>query len=144
MGDFIIRTGDLVSITLDPPVVVPQLEGPVPLAGSAETITVSGMSVCLLGDEMPDELKEPMEYTAPPFTTPGTGTLMLTLAPDNTTVRTKAGGMPLLIKGGTFIATFTVEEPAMEPTPAGPIPDPELEKPGTAKFITANKTVSAG
>lgn len=144
MADFIIRTGDLVSIVIDPPTVVPQLEEPVPLAGSAGTITVNGMSACLLGDQMPDELMEPMEYTAPPFTTPGMGTLTLMLAPDNMTVRTTADDKPLLIKGGTFIATFTVEEPAMQPTPAGPIPDPVLEKPGTAQFITTNETVRAG
>lgn len=144
MADLIIRTGDLVSITIDPPAVVPQTGAPVPLAGSAETITVNGMSVCLLGDELPEELREPLEYTAPPFTTPGTGTLMLTLAPDNMTVQTVADDKPLLIKGGTFIATFTVEEPATQPTPAGPIPDPVLEKPGTAQFVTENETVSAG
>lgn len=142
MGDFIIRTGDLISIMIDPPAIVPELEAPIPLEGSAETITVNGMSACVLGDEMPDELMGPMEYTAPPFTVPGLGTLMVTLAPDNMTVQTVADG-PLLIKGGPFIATFTVEEPAMQPTPAGPIPDPVLEKPGTAQFITTNETVTA-
>jgi hypothetical protein len=143
VGDFIIRTSDMVSITIEPPAIVPQLEAPVPLAGSAETITINGLSVCLQGDEMPEELMEPMAYTSPPFTVPGMGTLRLTLAPDNMTVLTQQD-KPLLIKGGTFIATFTVTEPAMQPTPAGPVPDPVPEKPGTAMFITTNATVCAG
>lgn len=142
MGDVIIRTGDMVSIMIDPPAIVPQLEAPVPLEGSAETILVNGMPACVVGDEMPPELMVPMEYTAPPFIVPGMGTLMLTLLPDNMTVLTMADG-PLLIRGGPFIALFTVEDPAMQPTPAGPIPDPMIEKPGTAEFITTNETVFA-
>jgi hypothetical protein len=143
MGDFIIRTGDMISIMIDPPAIVPQLEAPVPLEGSAETILVNGMPACVVGDEMPPELMVPMEYSAPPFVVPGMGTLMLTLLPDNMTITTMADG-PLLIRGGPFIALFTVEEPAMQPTPAGPIPDPVIEKPGTAEFITTNETVMAG
>jgi hypothetical protein len=142
VGDVIIRTGDMVSIMIDPPAIVPQLEAPVPLEGSAETILVNGMPACVVGDEMPPELMVPMEYTAPPFIVPGMGTLMLTLLPDNMTVLTMADG-PLLIRGGPFIALFTVEDPAMQPTPAGPIPDPLIEKPGTAEFITTNETVFA-
>ena len=34
--------------------------------------------------------------------------------------------------------------PATQTTPAGPVPDPELAKPGTAEFITANTTAQAG
>lgn len=132
----------MVSIMIDPPAIVPQLEAPVPLEGSAETILVNGMPACVVGDEMPPELMVPMEYTAPPFIVPGMGTLMLTLLPDNMTVLTMADG-PLLIRGGPFIALFTVEDPAMQPTPAGPIPDPMIEKPGTAEFITTNETVFA-
>lgn len=142
MGDFIIRTGDMVRIMIDPPALVPMLEAPIPLEGSAENVLVNEMSACIVGDEMPPELMEPMAYTAPPFTVPGMGSLMLTLLPDNITVQTVADG-PLLIKGGPFIALFTVEEPAMQPTPAGPIPDPVVEKPGTAEFITTNETVTA-
>jgi Contractile injection system spike tip protein len=142
MGDFVMRTGDLVRITIPPPAVVPAVEGPVPLEGSGGPVTIDGMSVCLLGDELPEILAEPLPYTAPPFTVPGLGTLMLTLMPSNLTVITQKG-KPLLIKGEPFTAMFTVTEPAMQPTPAGPVPDPDLEKPGTAEFITTNETVSA-
>jgi hypothetical protein len=143
MADFVLKTGDLVKITIPPPAVIPAIEAPVPLVGSAETVTITGMSACLLGDELPLEIAEPLPYTAPPFTVPGMGTLKLTLTPANQTIQTKKG-KPLLIKGGPFVAMFTVSEPAMQPTPAGPVPDPLVEKPGTAEFITTNEIVTAG
>jgi len=33
------------------------------------------MLVCLEGDELPPMLRAPTPYTAPPFVTPGTGTI---------------------------------------------------------------------
>jgi hypothetical protein len=143
MGDFIIRTGDSIKVTIPPPAIVPALEGPIPLTGTSASLTVADMRACLLGDELPPMLREPLPYTAPPFSTPGTGTLTVTLLPTNMTEQTR-NGKQILIKGGQFIAMFAVEEPAMQPTPAGPIPDPVLEKPGTAEFITTNETVKAG
>jgi hypothetical protein len=142
MGDFVMRTGDTITITIDPPTIVPQLQAPVALTGSGGSVTVNGMSVCLVGDEIPVQIKGPLEYTAPPFTQPGVGTLTLTLLPPNMTSQTMMG-KPLLIKGGPFVAMFMVTEPAMQPTPAGPVPDPLLEKPGTAQFTTTNDTVRA-
>jgi hypothetical protein len=143
VGDFVLRTGDTVKVTIPPPAVIPALEGPVPLAGSAETLTVCEMTACLQGDELPLILREPLAYTAPPFTIPGMGTLMLTLNPSNLTAQTR-NGKPLLIKGTPFTAMFTVTEPAEQPTAAGPVPDPVAEKPGTAEFSTTNETVRAG
>lgn len=142
MGDFVIRSTDQVEITIDPPVIVPALEIPAPLEGSGAPVTIGGLTVCLVGDELPESLMEPMAYTAPPFTEPGMGTLRLTLLPDNMTELTRKG-KPLLIKGGEFPALFTVTEPAMQVTAAGPIFDPEPEKPGTALFITTNEIVIA-
>lgn len=142
MGDFVMRTGDTVKITIPPPAIIPTLEEPVPLEGSAESVTICGMSACLIGDELPEELAEPMAYTAPPFTEPGMGTLKLTLTEANMTAKTK-NGKPLLIKGGPFTAMFTVTDPAMQTTPAGPVADPDVEKPGTAQFITTNEIVQA-
>jgi hypothetical protein len=142
VSDFVIRTGDLIQITI-PSAVIPALQEPVPLRGSAESVTVSGLSACLSGDELPEMLRAPTAYTAAPFTVPGSGTLTLTLAPSNLTVTTR-NGKPLLIKGSPFTAAFTVAEPATQPTPTGPVPDPLTEKTGTAQFITSNETVRAG
>jgi hypothetical protein len=143
-ADIVMRTGDLIQVTIPAPTIVPQLEVPNPLTGSSQDVTVVGTSACLQGDELPPELRGPLTYTAPPFTTPGTGTLSLTLQPANLTEKTTNGGKPLLLRGGTFQAMFTVDSPAVQPTPGGPVPDPELEKPGTARFISSNEIVKAG
>ena len=143
MGDYILRTGDSIKVTIPPPAVIPILAAQIPLQGSSTSLTVAGMSACLLGDELPETLRMPLPYTAPPFTTPGTGTLTVTLLPTNMTAQSR-NGKQILVKGAQFTAMFTVEEPAMQPTPAGPVPDAEIEKPGTAEFITTNETVKAG
>jgi hypothetical protein len=142
MGDVVIRSGDLLKVTIPPPVLVPMLQAPVPLLGSGTGVLAEGMPVCLLGDELPAALAAPLAYTAPPFTIPGTGTLTLTLLPPNMTAQTMRG-KPLLIKGQAFPVRFTVETPATQPSPGGPVPDPVGVKPGTAVFVTTNATVTA-
>ena len=143
MGDFVIRTGDLLRVTIPPPALVPILQAPAELTGSSATLSVCGMHVCLAGDELPAQLRAPLQYTAPPYTNPGTGKLTLTLLPANMTQQTRNGGQ-LLIKGGSFTATFTVTTPATQTTPAGPVSDPAVVKTGTAQFVTTNATVKAG
>jgi hypothetical protein len=143
MSDIVIKTGDLIQFTFPPPTVIPPILAPVPLVGTGATVLVGNMPVCLLGDELPPPLRIPLPYTSPPFVTPGLGTLAVILTPANMTVLT-LNGKPLLIKGGPFTATFTVTVPAMQPTPAGPVPDPLLVKPGTAQFIPSLMTVMAG
>lgn len=142
-ADYIIRTGDMLQVTITPPAIVPQLVAPVPLVGSSSNLMVGGAPACLQGDELPQVLQAPMPYTAPPFVIPGTGTLQLTLTPTNTTMQT-SNGKKILIKGQQFIAKFTVQSPAQQPTPAGPVPDPVAVKPGTAQFITTNVMTKAG
>jgi hypothetical protein len=143
VGDIIIKTGDMIQITIPPPAIVPALMAPVPLIGTGAQVLVSKQPVCLQGDELPPALRAPLPYTAPPFVTPGMGTLTLILMPNNMTQRT-VNGKPILIKGATFQAMFQVSAPAMQPTPAGPIPDPVVVKPGTAQFIPSTPTVNAG
>jgi hypothetical protein len=104
---------------------------------------INHQPACLQGDELPVAISGPLVYTAPPYVTPGTGTLTIVLSPTNLTVET-SNGKPLLIKGGPFQAMFNVQSPAMMPTPAGPQPDPLMVKPGTAQFITTNVVVQAG
>ncbi|MBV9445474.1 MAG: hypothetical protein JO345_06210 [Streptosporangiaceae bacterium] len=142
MPEFIIRTGDMIKVTIPPPAVVPFLETPQPLTGSSENLTVTGTPTCLVGDELPVALRVPLAYTAPPFTNPGTGKLTLTLLPANQTMQTK-NGKAILVRGQPFLALFTVDVPATQSTVAGPVPDPVVAKIGTAEFITANVTVSA-
>jgi Contractile injection system spike tip protein len=143
MADVVLKTGDLIKVTIAPPAIVPLLQAPVPLVGSSTVVKISGCSICLLGDEIPVELREPLPYTAPPFTNPGTGRLSLSLLPGNQTMLTK-NGKAILIRGSVFIALLTVQTPATQTTTAGPVPDPVATKPGTAEFIPAEETVLAG
>lgn len=142
-ADFIIKTGDMIQITMTPPCVVPTVVAPVPLIGTGVTVLVNYMPICLEGDELPPFLLVPQPYIAPPYVTPGTGTLKVTLTPTNKTSTTK-NGKAILIKGTPFTAELTVMAPAMMPTPGGPVPDPVVKKPGMAQFITTNVTVKAG
>ena len=144
MADFVLKTGDMLQVTLAPPAVSPMLVSPVPLTGTGAPNLVNNMPVCLQGDELPPALRGPLPYIAPPFVTPGMGTLTLVLTPANTTLRTTVAGKPALIKGTPFNATFNVTAPAMQPTPAGPVPDPVVTKPATAQFITTTVNVQAG
>lgn len=138
MGDFIIKTGDSLTVTI--PADVPALV-PVVLAGSGTEVLVKGGAVCLPGDvKLPAALAGPLEYTAPPFIIPGTGTL--TLGAPNETTLTLSDGSPIVIQG-QFSATFTVEDPATVETPDGPVPDPILIKPGSARLDTTNTIVTA-
>jgi len=143
VDDFVIKTGDMIQITVPPPAIVPQLVAPVPLVGSSTSVTIGGMAVCLQGDELPQSLQSPLMYTAPPFVTPGTGSLQIVLMPNNLTIQTQ-NGKPMLLKGQTFQAMFNVQSPAMQPTPGGPVPDPLVVKVCTAQFITTNMNVMAG
>lgn len=133
----------MVQVTIPPPTIVPQLMAPVPLVGSSQNLVVGGAPACLEGDELPPAIQVPLTYTAPPFVTPGMGTLQLTLTPTNKTMMTE-NGKKILIKGQQFIAKFNVQTPAQQPTPAGPVPDPVAVKPGTAQFITTNVMTTAG
>ena len=142
MGDFIIRSGDMLKVTIAPPAIVPMLIPPVPMVGTGTTVLAAGPPICLMGDQIPPELRGPMPYTAPPFVTPGEGTLQLVLMPNNWTIKT-LNGKVILLKGATFEAIFNVSDPAIEPS-IPPVPDPLLVKMGTAQYITTNMTVMAG
>ena len=142
-ADFVIKTGDMIKITIFPPAIVPPVMAPVPLMGTGVTVNVNQMAICLEGDELPPPLLVPLPYTAPPFVTPGMGMLKVTITPMNKTAMSK-NGKAILIKGTPFTAEFNVIAPAMQPTPAGPVPDPVAKKPGIAEFITTTVNVKAG
>ncbi|QIS23367.1 hypothetical protein [Nocardia terpenica] len=141
MGDFVIRTGDTLVVTI-PGAVIPAIASPVPLAGSSNKMKVGHKPVCLEGDELPESLKIPLAYTTPIHTIPGSGTL--TLTPANKTRKTKCEGKAILIKGGDFTAKFDAStNPAKQPG-SPPAPDPQPVKSGTVKFVTTNQKTKAG
>src|SRR5215831_15961236 len=92
MGDFIIKSNDMLQVTIPPPAIVPLLVAPVPLIGTGLTVMINNQPVCLQGDELPPTLRVPLVYTAPPFVTPGMGTLTLILMPNNMSMRSTFGG----------------------------------------------------
>src|SRR2546422_948830 len=102
-SDFIIKTGDMIQIKIPQPTIVPAIQAPVPLKGSSTDTQVNNQFVCLQGDELPSILQGALPYTSPPFVTPGTGTLTLTLLPANLTVQSQ-NGKKILIKGQMFTA----------------------------------------
>jgi hypothetical protein len=142
VGDLIIKSGDMLRVQVMPPTIVPMLAAPVPLVGSSTNLLIAGQPACLLGDELPQQLKAPLPYTAPPFVTPGTGSLSIQLMPNNQTAMSK-NGKAVLVKGAQFVAKFQVQTPAQQPTPAGPVPDPLVVKVWTAQFITTTTNAMA-
>jgi Contractile injection system spike tip protein len=143
MGDFLLRSNDMIQITCAP-AVVPTLAMPVPLIGTGTTVMIGGQPACLFGDELPPSIAVPLQYIQGPYATPpGMGTLKIMLLPNNMTKKT-VQGKPMLLKGGSFTATFTVTVPAMMPAPPGPpVPDPLMMKTFQCQFITTNMNVQA-
>lgn len=140
----LVASGDMIRITVPPPVLCPPITAPLPLIGKGAPITAHMMPVCVQGDEYPPVLLAPVPYTAPPFVTPGMLKVMITLVPGtHLTILTKFGGKPALIKGGPFQVQLQVVSPAMQPTPAGPVPDPVAVKPTTGEFVVTNTTHQA-
>jgi hypothetical protein len=139
--DFIIKTGDKIKINIPPPTVVPSVQSPLPLIGSAKASLVDNMAACVEGDETPKALLSPQPYTEPPFVTPGTGTITIKIAATNKSAATKDDSKSLLLKGSTFQVEFQVVSPAIDPTTG--TPDPKLKKQGTAQFLTDNTFAKA-
>jgi Contractile injection system spike tip protein len=144
MGDFLLRSNDMIQFTCAP-AVVPQLAAPIPLIGTGTTVLIGGQPACIMGDELPPAIAGPLTYTQANFTTPGMGKILkILLTPQELTKQTQQGGKQMLLKGGSFTATFQVSAPAMQPNPpAPPIPDPQLMKTFQVKFITTDTNVQA-
>jgi hypothetical protein len=140
--DQIIRTGDQaqfmpnfgMAILLAPAIGV--------ITGSAVTVNVAGMTACVQGDEMTVQVPG-IPYMSGSFVTPGVCIVTIqALGPDQTSMKTKISGKPVIVKGTTFTARMQVMVPAMQPNPpAPPIPDPVPMNTGTGMFITTNVTV---
>ncbi|BBM81917.1 hypothetical protein [Candidatus Uabimicrobium amorphum] len=144
-ADFIIRTGDFIQISMNPPESYPTLAAPIPLVGSGTTVNAVAMAICLEGDETPQLLLAPQPYQSPTFyTTPGMGTVTIKLGSSNKTAKTK-NGKAILIKGQPFNAEFNVTVPATYVNEASGVTttDPVSKKTGTVQFITTNATVKA-
>jgi len=128
-ADFIITTGHMLQITMNPPETYPTLIAPLPLIGTSSSLMVCKMPACLEGDETPAMLLAPQPYISPTFyTTPGMGT---------------KNGSAILIKGQTFPIEFSVTVPAIYVNEVSGVPTPDsvMKKMGTGQFISTNMQV---
>lgn len=137
MADYVLIDGDQAEFqqAFGPATVVVQ---PGRLTASGPATFGGSKKLCVAGDETSVKVAG-CSYTAGAFSTPGVGTLeILVLGGDQTAQKTSSGDKPVLLKGSTFTAKFTVSAPAQQQTAAGPVPDPMAMYTGTGKFVTTN------
>jgi hypothetical protein len=102
--------------------------------------TFGGKKLCVDGDEKKVSVPGCM-YMTPQYSIPGTGTLKIAaLAGNQKAKKTNTGGKPVLLKGGSFTASFEVQSPAKQPPPGPgpPIPDATPKYSGNGMFNTTN------
>jgi len=136
-SDFIIKTGDLA--TFNPTFGQAQVVvAPGQISGSAQ-FTIDGSVGCVQGDEASVSVPG-ASYVSGSFTIPGVGTLTIqALGSDQLGQQTTSSQKPVILKGSTFQALFTVSVQAFMPNPGGqPIPDPVPQYFGTGQFVTTN------
>ncbi|MQX37342.1 hypothetical protein [Roseospira navarrensis] len=135
--DFVLTSGD--QAVFNPgfaPAIVVAPAGVLTGSGSA---TVSGLPVCVQGDEV--SVVVTAAYTTPTFPQPGAGILTITgLAPDQVATMSTSGGRPVLLKGSTFQARMQVVAPASNPSSVDTVPVYS----GAGTFITSNTVTRAG
>jgi hypothetical protein len=146
MSDFVLIDGDTVMFMPSFGVAVVAVQ-PGKLAASGPA-TLGGKKLCVDGDEKNVQVAG-CQYTAGPYSIPGTGTLSISaLAGDQKAQHTQTGGKPLLLKGGNFTAKFKPDPgPAAAkqppPGPGSPIPDATPEYSGQGSFVTTNAKLKA-
>jgi hypothetical protein len=136
MADFILVEGDKAVFLPNFGAAVVVVK-PGDLKGSGPA-TKGGKKVCVDGDEKQVEVPA-CSYVTPSHPTPGMGTLKIaSLAGDQKAQKTRSGGKPVLLKGGSFTAKFEVQTPAQQPSPSGPVPDASPQYSGSGSFQTTN------
>jgi hypothetical protein len=136
-SDFVIRTGDQATFnpTFGTALVVVQ---PGTITGSGRA-GLEGPIACVVGDEA-TVVVPGVTYVAPPFATPGIGTLTIAaLGADQIATVTKFLQKPAILKGTLFTARFSVTAPAINPNSG--VPDPVPVYPGTGQFMSNNLKV---
>jgi len=136
MGDNILTQGDQVLFTPafgNAMVVVV----PTNLQATSTNVRINGKFVALQGDER-TVIEGGCAYNAPPFVG-GVGMVRIkALAANQTSQKVKCNRKALLLKGGSFQATFTVNTPALNPSGA---PDANPMYSGDGNFIPQNMKV---
>jgi hypothetical protein len=144
MADYVLIDGDTATFqpTFGPATVTVQ---PGTLTGSGDA-TFGGKALCIDGDEKSVAVPG-CPYTTASHTIAGSGTLKIAaLGSDQRATARRSNGKPVLLKGGSFTATFEVEVPAQQPQPApsSPVPDTMTQYSGSGTFTTANSRLRSG
>jgi hypothetical protein len=107
---------------------------PTTISGSAANSTVAGKPICLEGDER-DVASSGCAYIAPPYVTPGVGTLkIMQLNADQLSPTSSCEGKKAILKGTMFQAVLEVQTPATIPGLGTPDPMPK-HMGGMGQFI---------
>ncbi|NQZ11275.1 MAG: hypothetical protein HRT35_29330 [Algicola sp.] len=141
MSDNILMDGDeaqIVSTVSNATVIQPQLH-----LTSSTNVFIGKRSICVLSGATLAE-DGSVNYSQGAFQT-GNGTLKvksINAGPANAKVL--VNGQPVLVKSMDFDTEFSPVMQAMQPTAAGPIPDPVPVYQGRAQFSTKNNSVFVG
>lgn len=139
MPDFILITGDkaMFNPTFGQATITVR---PGDLIGTGKD-KINGKLICVDGDEK-KVIVPGCPYITPQYSIPGVGMLFIqSLAANQKAKKTKSGGKPVLLKGASFNAKFTVMVPAQQPSAPNPIPDNTPQYSGTGTFISMNLKV---
>ena len=135
--DPVIISGDLVgfSATFGQATVLPTPVTP-PIIGSSPNIKITGIPVCIEGDEA--SIQCPCTYTKGPFVG-GTGLITIELDESHISSSATNDGTPLILKGGSGTATMEVITAAVNPGP--PSTDMATSYTGTWSFVLNNNNL---
>lgn len=141
MSDYVVISGDT-AIFLPIFGIATVTVAPGTIIGSG-TADVNGVSVCVEGDEASVVVPGCAYITTAGHVTPGVGVLTISgLNSDQVASSTDNNGLPLILKGSSFDAKFTVVAPAIIPPPVN-TPDTTTEYSGSGNFMTTNTIVKA-
>lgn len=139
MSNIVVIDGDTLKFeTLFGPNTVTPIE-PCVIHGSGNA-TVMGKKICVLGDETKVSISA--LYTKSAYQTPGNGDITITALSIDQQVEFAHSPTSVIVVGSKFIALFTPNSPASDPT-LGPDPSPTPTS-GSGQFINSQSFVTAG
>lgn len=139
MGFPVVVDKDLLHIEPFPGYLLTILDGNITITASGNTM-IGESKVCVVGDE--SSVKIPASYTTQTFTTPGEGTVTITLKEPQKAQVAKDGGNALILANNNFVAKFT---PSVKATTSdlSATPDSTAFVLSTGTFVTSQTFVTA-
>ncbi|MEU5049223.1 hypothetical protein [Streptomyces sp. NPDC021096] len=115
MQKIVVRQGDMVTLTMNPPEVLTPPPPPAPLPLGTAGFRIEQHIACV-PDDIESWVIPPVGYVTPTFPKPGTLGVELKVPSENraTYGRTSQGETEVVVNGGPFDVVFTVESPASD------------------------------